>query len=97
MSEMTQHEEEILEKFFEEGQFIVAPGLENEGEYGCYLWEDYEAANTFVVQNPDVHCYTLIDVDDEGYIIEGFRWVNRFAYLISVNPVEVPGGEMRFW
>lgn len=92
-------EEKQLEEFFEKGQFIVAPGLEKESEYSCYLWEDFEKAKQFYEGNPDVHIYTLVDGESgTGYISKGARWANRIAYLISTRDAGLgEDSEIRFW
>lgn len=98
MEEMTIQEETKLEQFFEKGQFIVAPGKYKEEEYGCYLWESIEEASQFIVENPDVHIYTLVETDgDDMYIALGMKQVNRFATLLSVHDAGLKlGEEVRF-
>jgi hypothetical protein len=99
----TEEEEKKKEEFFEKGQFIVAPEYlkyaGNEPDNLSYLlWEDFEEARKFAEENPDIHVYTLLDADGHGVIVKGARWVNRFAYLLSVNDVGLSeDDEVRFW
>jgi hypothetical protein len=93
---ITRKEEEKLENFFERGEFLVAPEhMENPEEFGCYLWEDFQLAGKFLLQNPDIHAYTLLD---DGTIVEGAHFVNRFAYLLSATDAGLKeNSQLRFW
>lgn len=96
----TEEEEEKRVKFFETGEFIVAPEYVNSPDEGPsnYLWEDFEAARKFAEENPDIHVYTLCESDGVGYITKGARWINRFAYLLSVKDAGLDeDDEVRFW
>lgn len=98
MNEMTPQEDKIVEEFFERGQFIVNPdNYYEDEEYVCYFWEDMQKASQFVVENPDVHIYTLVEAEDNMYIVPGMKMVNRFANLISVHDAGLnQGEEVRF-
>lgn len=95
---MSLEEEAKLENFFDSGQWIVAPGREKEDEYNCYFWENYSEALTFYEENPDVFIYTLLEAEGKGYIVKGARYVNREAYLIGLNDIDLgEDGEVRVW
>lgn len=95
----TEEQEKAKDEFFKNGEFIVAPEYQrNPEEYNCYLWEDFEAAQKFADENPDIHIYTLIEAEEEGWISPGARWVNRFAYLLSAKDTGLKENEqVRFW
>lgn len=91
-------EEQRLDDFFNAGQWVVAPGREQEDEYNCYFWENYSEALKFYEENPDVFIYTLLEAEGKGYITKGARYVNREAYLIGLNDVDTGEyNEVRAW
>lgn len=74
-----------LEEWLAKGDWVTTPNS-HPGEPDI-LWEDFTAAKALVENTPGLHVYTL--VEDEGmWVVEGARWVNRFAYLIG--RVKVP-------
>ncbi len=43
----------------------------------------------------DYYIYTIIDEDNEGYIIPGKKFINRIGYLISSKNVKID--TIRIW
>lgn len=94
--DLTPEEEDRLSGFFDSGQWIVAPGREKEEEIACYYWENFSEALKFYEENPDVYIYTILECDEGAYIVNGARYVNRFAYLIGLDNIEIEK-EIRIW
>lgn len=96
--DLTLEEEDRVAEFFDAGQWIVAPGRENEEAIACYYWEDFQKALKFHEENPDTFIYTIIECDEGAYIIQGACYVNRFAYLIGLDDVSTgKEDEVRLW
>ena len=54
-------------------------------DYGC-MFETYGEELEFVMkQNPN-NIWTIIDGDDDLYIVTGYHIVNRLGYLITEEP-----------
>lgn len=49
-------------------------------------FETYGEDLEFVKKHDDKFIWTLIDVDDKHYIVQGFHYVNRLNYLIGSKP-----------
>lgn len=64
-------------------------GAENASFGGC-MFETYgkelEHIHNVAQSNPD-HVWTIVDCDGKLRIIHGLHYVNRFGYLLSVEPV----------
>ena len=93
-----EEELERCDRWFEGGEFLVAPGLENEGAPHCYFWDDFDAVSKLIKENPSYSIYTLIDAEGGGWIIPGYRFVNRMGYFISKTHVPLEDGEeLMYW
>lgn len=104
---MNPEEEQKLEEFFQNGEFLKPKDKIDEYPFICYLWENYrntnEEFNTMHQRslleetNPDkVYIYTLIEEEGKAYIISGWHFVNRFAYLFSKKNISTDD-TIRFW
>lgn len=99
--------EELLEEFFQYGEFLKPKDKIDEFPFICYLWDDYRNTNEEFVSmynrslleendSEKVYIYTLIEVDEKAYIVSGWHFVNRFAYLFSKKNVVIKN-EIRYW
>lgn len=67
-------------------------------EIGSVMYfETYGEDLEFVKKHDDKFIWTLIDVDDKHYIVQGFHFVNRLNYLISSKPFERGQREFLDW
>ncbi|GEM_PF-3253005 len=63
----------------------------------AYMWDDLtEFKERLITLNlNDYYIYTIIDEDNEGYIIPGKKFINRIGYLISSKNVKID--TIRIW
>lgn len=94
--DLTPEQEDRIDYFFDAADCILSPERDTDEGISCFYWEDFSAALKFYEENPDVHIYTVLEVDGKGYIVNGARYVNRFAYLIAVNNPRIED-EIRIW
>lgn len=96
--DLTLAEEAKVDLFFGLNKWLVAPGSDGQDEYSCYYWENFSEALKFYEENPDRFIYTLVEAEDQMYIVKGAHFVNRYAYLIGLNDVDMgPRNEIRLW
>tara|TARA_R100001443_G_scaffold116760_1_gene138372 strand:+ start:2515 stop:2820 length:306 start_codon:yes stop_codon:yes gene_type:complete len=57
-------------------------------------FETYGRDLEYVKKHDDKFIWTLIEVDDKLYIVQGFHYVNRLNYLIASVPYEK--GQMEY-
>lgn len=55
----------------------------------------YQDSLCGLLQCPAAHVWTLVDIDGQAYLVEGYRVVNRLGYFIARNPRAVmpPDGD----
>jgi len=82
-----------IEEFFERGQFLVAPGKEQESEYACCFWDDAHEVQQFYLENPELHPYTIVEEENKWYITPGLHRVNVIAWMLSVHDAGLEEGE----
>ena len=101
LNEMTDEQYEILEKFFEDNEkyFIVPADNQNiELLRERFKWDDFKMVNEVTKNLPDIHVYTVIDCEDEeAWLVEGKKLVNRIAYYLTVEKIEIPEEGLRYW
>jgi hypothetical protein len=67
-----------------------------------YIWDSKKKVLDYLVEKhgkkeAPKYCYTLVTGDDDcAYILSGWRYVNRFGWLVSKEPVE-EDVEIRYW
>lgn len=54
------------------------------------LWTDFKAASEFLNENPECHCYTSLECDNEIWLVEGYHFVNRLGYIITKRRIQIP-------
>lgn len=90
MSIMTKEDEQELERFLEEGDFVIQDNrVDQEGSWGK-IWDDYDKVRAYMKENPDSTIYTIISGEDNtDWIWKGWHIVNRWGYMITRNNVEM--------
>ncbi len=58
---------------------------ENTSFNGC-AFETYDEELEFVQSQNPYNIWTLVNAEDESYIVPGFRWINRDLYFITEAP-----------
>lgn len=56
----------------------------------CYLWEDYEEAKQFIIDNKlqnTGRILTLVEEDGNMFVISGWHFVNRLGYFFSTKQI----------
>ena len=51
--------------------------------FGGCMYETYGEEVDYVRQQPNKRIWTIIDEEDELYIIAGYHFVNRLGYLVT--------------
>lgn len=91
--EMTDAQDDQAEAFFENNDFIEAPGVNHSGSNFEHVWEDFEEAAAYETANPGLHIYTAIGDMDECHVVKGKHFVNRYGYLFSKTDAGLKDGE----
>lgn len=73
-------------------QPITNPFDENEG----IRLETYGRDLEFVKKQPAEKIWTIVDADDQLFIVNGFHIVNRFSYVITKVPCDAGFIEVRY-
>ena len=101
VDKMTDAQEEALENFFKDNEkYFIMPGGNEKVEFlrDKFRWDDCRAANEVANTFSDVHVYTVIDCEDEeAWLVEGVRYVNRIAYYMTTRKIEIPKEGLRYW
>lgn len=93
VDEMTDKEDQLVEDFFNAGDFIEPNTANHSGSNFEYVWEDFAAADAFEKANPNLHAYTVIESEDRYYITKGKHFVNRYGYLFSKDDAGLSSDE----
>lgn len=54
------------------------------------MFETYDDEVAFVSKQEPAHIWTLVEADDEMYIIAGWHFVDRMGYFITEKPFANP-------
>jgi hypothetical protein len=71
-----------IEAMIDSGFFITNPNSEAESPPASMYWEP-EEYRTYKEKHPDTKPWTLVEAEGNWYIMEGWHYVNRLAYLIE--------------
>lgn len=93
LDEMTDAEHDQAEVFFENNDFVEAPGVNHSGSNFEHVWEDFKEAEAFEKANSQMHIYTAVGDMDECHVIKGKHHVNRYGYLFSKTDAGLKDGD----
>lgn len=99
-NELSKEEENILETFYINGEFIPAIDKMSEAEPFKFLWDDFDLLKSQFTKEEEekLFFYTLVECDNnESWIVEGKKIVNRMGYFISRTKIDIPEEGLRYW
>lgn len=99
-NELSEKEENILENFYTNGDFIPAIDKMAEAEPFKYLWDDFDLLKSQFTKEEEkkLFYYTLVECDnDESWILEGKKIINRIGYFVSRVKIDIPEEGIRYW
>ena len=62
--------------------------IDSNAAFDGYMFETYGEELTMVHAQPDNNIWTIIEDDNDLYLVSGNHFVNRFGYFITLNPWE---------
>lgn len=93
-------------KKFNEFRSAIIPNLipyndiyKNTENIICYLWDSSDINKFTEKTSIDINActiYTVVDEDNEGYILKGKKFANRVGYLISTKDIPIDYS-IRIW
>lgn len=93
---MNNHEEQQnwIEKrtaFFDAGEWVLPSDKDrwSNREPAKFAWDNFEAAERLISENPGSFIYTLVEENNTALIRKGFHYKNRQAYFISKREVPI--------
>lgn len=88
-----------VDDFFEKGTFLVAEDKQDAEPPFRYMHDNFrdfkQRLNEIKKEHGEVYGYTLVDGEDNTLIlVEGFRWVNRVGYFITMEDISFTEEEL---
>jgi len=73
-----------ISQMIDSGFFITNPNSGSDSPPASMYFEPDEC-KAFMANHPDAKIWTLVEAEGNWYIMEGWHYVNRLAYLIEAG------------